>query len=62
MFRIVGLPVLKHHLTPRVKAAYLSVNELRNYVDAVYDVTIAYEEKYLPVNLGFRSSKISFTS
>ena len=58
---ISDLPVLEHHLTPRVKAAMLSINKLRNYVDAVYDVTIGYEEKYLPSDLSKRP-KISFAS
>lgn len=58
----LGLPVLKHHLTPRVKAAYLSAKELRHYVDAIYDVTVAYEEKYLPTDLTSRDAKISFTN
>ncbi|XP_063725586.1 1-acyl-sn-glycerol-3-phosphate acyltransferase epsilon-like [Symsagittifera roscoffensis] len=57
----LNLPVLKHHLTPRVKAAFLSVQQLRNYADAVYDVTIGYEERYLPTNLAIRNSNISFT-
>uniref|UniRef100_A0A8D0GMR8 1-acylglycerol-3-phosphate O-acyltransferase 5 n=1 Tax=Sphenodon punctatus TaxID=8508 RepID=A0A8D0GMR8_SPHPU len=38
-----GLSVLKHVLTPRVKAAHIAVDTMKNYLDAVYDVTVAYE-------------------
>ncbi|XP_039196925.1 1-acyl-sn-glycerol-3-phosphate acyltransferase epsilon isoform X3 [Crotalus tigris] len=38
-----GLTVLKHVLTPRVKAIHVAVNSIKNYLDAVYDVTVAYE-------------------
>ncbi|XP_062980915.1 1-acyl-sn-glycerol-3-phosphate acyltransferase epsilon-like [Elgaria multicarinata webbii] len=38
-----GLAVLKHVLTPRVKAIYVAVDSMKNYLDAVYDVTVAYE-------------------
>ncbi|XP_070557127.1 1-acyl-sn-glycerol-3-phosphate acyltransferase epsilon-like [Ptychodera flava] len=40
-----GLTVLNQVLTPRVKATAASLHELRNYIDAVYDCTIAYEWK-----------------
>uniref|UniRef100_A0A1I8J2P9 PlsC domain-containing protein n=1 Tax=Macrostomum lignano TaxID=282301 RepID=A0A1I8J2P9_9PLAT len=36
-------PLLRYHLTPRVKGTYLTLNTLANYFDAVYDITIAYE-------------------
>ncbi|KAF7246831.1 1-acyl-sn-glycerol-3-phosphate acyltransferase epsilon [Varanus komodoensis] len=38
-----GLSVLKHVLTPRVKAIHVALDSMKNYLDAVYDVTIAYE-------------------
>ncbi|KAM4692964.1 1-acyl-sn-glycerol-3-phosphate acyltransferase epsilon [Discoglossus pictus] len=38
-----GLPILKHVLTPRVKATHVAVNAMEDYLDAVYDVTVAYE-------------------
>lgn len=39
----LGLTVLKHVLTPRVKATHVAVDSMRSYLDAVYDVTVAYE-------------------
>ncbi|XP_072490482.1 1-acyl-sn-glycerol-3-phosphate acyltransferase epsilon isoform X2 [Notamacropus eugenii] len=38
-----GFAVLKHVLTPRVKATYVAFDCMKNYLDAVYDVTVAYE-------------------
>nr|XP_009675334.1 PREDICTED: 1-acyl-sn-glycerol-3-phosphate acyltransferase epsilon [Struthio camelus australis] len=38
-----GLAVLKHVLTPRVKATHVAIDTMKDYVDAVYDVTVAYE-------------------
>ncbi|CAM4531425.1 1-acyl-sn-glycerol-3-phosphate acyltransferase epsilon isoform X1 [Lepidochelys kempii] len=38
-----GLAVLKHVLTPRVKATHVAIDSMKNYLDAVYDVTVAYE-------------------
>ncbi|KAE8603336.1 hypothetical protein XENTR_v10014303 [Xenopus tropicalis] len=38
-----GLPVLKHVLTPRVKATHVAIDVMQDYLDAVYDVTVAYE-------------------
>ncbi|XP_001381579.1 1-acyl-sn-glycerol-3-phosphate acyltransferase epsilon [Monodelphis domestica] len=38
-----GLPVLKHVLTPRIKATYVAFDCMKNYLDAIYDVTVAYE-------------------
>jgi 1-acyl-sn-glycerol-3-phosphate acyltransferase len=37
-----GLPVFEHVLVPRTKGFVASVHGLRQHVDAVYDVTIAY--------------------
>ncbi|XP_026520908.1 1-acyl-sn-glycerol-3-phosphate acyltransferase epsilon [Notechis scutatus] len=38
-----GLPVLKHVLTPRVKATHVAIDSMKSYLDAVYDITVAYE-------------------
>lgn len=38
-----GLPVLKHVLTPRVKATHIAFDSMKSYLDAVYDVTVAFE-------------------
>ncbi|XP_018121052.1 1-acyl-sn-glycerol-3-phosphate acyltransferase epsilon isoform X2 [Xenopus laevis] len=38
-----GLPVLKHVLTPRVKATHVAIDVMQDYLDAVYDITVAYE-------------------
>ncbi|KAM9476759.1 1-acyl-sn-glycerol-3-phosphate acyltransferase epsilon-like isoform 1-T1 [Clarias gariepinus] len=38
-----GLSVLKHILTPRMKAAHVAIDSMKNHLDAVYDVTVAYE-------------------
>uniref|UniRef100_A0A8C8SD98 1-acylglycerol-3-phosphate O-acyltransferase 5 n=1 Tax=Pelusios castaneus TaxID=367368 RepID=A0A8C8SD98_9SAUR len=38
-----GLEVLKHVLTPRVKATHVAIDSMKNYLDAIYDVTVAYE-------------------
>ncbi|XP_030411434.1 1-acyl-sn-glycerol-3-phosphate acyltransferase epsilon isoform X2 [Gopherus evgoodei] len=38
-----GLAVLKHVLTPRVKATHVAIDSMKNYLNAVYDVTVAYE-------------------
>lgn len=40
-----GLPVLKHVLTPRIKATYVAFDSMKNYLDAIYDVTVVYEGK-----------------
>ncbi|KAL7890395.1 hypothetical protein AOLI_G00026530 [Acnodon oligacanthus] len=38
-----GLTVLKHILTPRMKASYVAIQSMKDHLDAVYDVTVAYE-------------------
>lgn len=35
--------MLKHVLTPRVKATHIAFDCMKNYLDAVYDVTVAFE-------------------
>ncbi|KAB5582048.1 hypothetical protein PHYPO_G00182690 [Pangasianodon hypophthalmus] len=38
-----GLSVLKHILTPRMKASHVAIESMKEHLDAVYDVTVAYE-------------------
>lgn len=40
-----GLPILKHVLLPKTKGFFACVEELRNSLDAVYDVTIGYKPR-----------------
>ncbi|XP_053452640.1 1-acyl-sn-glycerol-3-phosphate acyltransferase epsilon isoform X2 [Nycticebus coucang] len=40
-----GLAVLKYVLTPRIKATYVAFDAMKNYLDAIYDVTVVYEGK-----------------
>lgn len=42
-FSALGLAILKHVLTPRVKATHVAIDTMKDYLDAVYDVTVAYE-------------------
>lgn len=35
--------MLKHTLTPRVKAFHIAMEIMRDDLDAVYDITVAYE-------------------
>ncbi|XP_062054825.1 1-acyl-sn-glycerol-3-phosphate acyltransferase epsilon isoform X2 [Lepus europaeus] len=41
-----GLPVLKHVLTPRIKATHVAFDSMKDYLDAIYDVTVIYEGKH----------------
>ncbi|XP_030627690.1 1-acyl-sn-glycerol-3-phosphate acyltransferase epsilon [Chanos chanos] len=43
-----GLAVLKHVLTPRMKASHVAIDAMRNHLDAVYDITVAYEGTLTP--------------
>lgn len=38
-----GLAVLHHTLTPRMKAAHIAIESMKGHLDAVYDITVAYE-------------------
>ncbi|XP_072533708.1 1-acyl-sn-glycerol-3-phosphate acyltransferase epsilon [Salminus brasiliensis] len=38
-----GFAVLKHILTPRMKASYVAIQTMKDHLDAVYDITVAYE-------------------
>ncbi|KAG8041743.1 hypothetical protein G9C98_007047 [Cotesia typhae] len=40
-----GLPILKHHLTPRTKGFTASIPHLRGKVDALYDIQLAFNPK-----------------
>lgn len=42
-FPPVGLGVLSHTLTPRMKASHIALQTMRGHLDAVYDITVAYE-------------------
>lgn len=35
--------MLKHTLTPRMKASHIAIETMKDHLDAVYDVTVAYE-------------------
>lgn len=39
----LGFAVLKHVLTPRIKATHVAFDSMKNYLDAIYDVTVAFE-------------------
>ena len=41
-----GLPVLRHHLTPKPRGTYLTLCEMRNKIDAVYSITVVYAGCY----------------
>ncbi|XP_051154697.1 1-acyl-sn-glycerol-3-phosphate acyltransferase gamma-like [Leptopilina boulardi] len=38
-----GLPLLKHHLTPRTRGFIASLPSMKNKVDAIYDVQLAFK-------------------
>ncbi|KAM3862648.1 1-acyl-sn-glycerol-3-phosphate acyltransferase epsilon [Diretmus argenteus] len=38
-----GLAVLKHTLTPRMKASHIAIDAMKDHLAAVYDITVAYE-------------------
>lgn len=40
---LLGFAVLKHVLTPRIKATHVAFDSMKNYLDAIYDVTVAFE-------------------
>lgn len=39
----LGLAVLRHTLTPRMKASHIAIETMKGHLDAVYDITVAYE-------------------
>ncbi|XP_056148414.1 1-acyl-sn-glycerol-3-phosphate acyltransferase epsilon [Lampris incognitus] len=38
-----GLAILKQTLTPRMKASHIAIETMRGHLDAVYDITVAYD-------------------
>lgn len=46
MFLSTGLAVLKHTLTPRMKASHIALEAMKDHLHAVYDVTVAYESTH----------------
>ena len=40
-----GLPLLKHHLLPRVKGFFLVASQLKNKVDYLYDINLAVKDR-----------------
>ena len=40
--RVADLPVLQHLLTPRLRGLQLTLDKLRPRTDAIYDVTVAF--------------------
>lgn len=43
-----GLAVLQHVLTPRMKASHIAIDTMKDHLDAVYDITVAYEGTVSP--------------
>ncbi|XP_076141686.1 1-acyl-sn-glycerol-3-phosphate acyltransferase epsilon [Alosa pseudoharengus] len=43
-----GLAVLQHVLTPRMRASHIAIEAMKDHLDAVYDVTVAYEGTMAP--------------
>lgn len=41
--RLKGLPVLKHHLTPRTRGFIASLPSMKGKVDAIYDFQLAFK-------------------
>lgn len=37
------MAVLRHTLTPRMKASHIAIETMKSHLDAVYDITVAYE-------------------
>lgn len=37
------MAILRHTLTPRMKASHIALETMRGHLDAVYDITVAYE-------------------
>lgn len=56
-----GLPVLKHVLLPKTKGFFACLNELKDSLDAVYDITIGYKPRcpsFLDNVLGIAPSEV----
>ncbi|KAM4591510.1 1-acyl-sn-glycerol-3-phosphate acyltransferase delta isoform 1-T3 [Odontesthes bonariensis] len=52
-----GLPKLKHHLLPRTKAFWLTVQNLRGAAAAVYDCNMNFRDNKAPTFLGILNGK-----
>ncbi|XP_077298137.1 1-acyl-sn-glycerol-3-phosphate acyltransferase gamma-like [Arctopsyche grandis] len=54
-----GLPILKHHLTPRTKGFITSLQGMKGNINAIYDVNIAFNEsdKVAPTMTNLLSGK-----
>ncbi|KAK0139462.1 1-acyl-sn-glycerol-3-phosphate acyltransferase delta [Merluccius polli] len=52
-----GLPKLKHHLLPRTKGFWVTVQNLRGSVVAVYDTVLNFRNNETPTLLGILSGK-----
>ncbi|XP_074531817.1 1-acyl-sn-glycerol-3-phosphate acyltransferase delta [Halichoeres trimaculatus] len=52
-----GLPKLKYHLLPRTKGFWITVQNLRGTVAAVYDSTLNFRNQEAPTLLGILSGK-----
>ncbi|KAM4607755.1 1-acyl-sn-glycerol-3-phosphate acyltransferase delta [Polymixia lowei] len=52
-----GLPKLKHHLLPRTKGFWVTVQNLRGKVAAVYDSTLNFRNNEVPTLLGVLNGK-----
>ncbi|CAL8359648.1 unnamed protein product [Boreogadus saida] len=52
-----GLPKLKHHLLPRTKGFWVTVQNLRGSVAAVYDLTLNFRNNETPSLLGLLRGK-----
>ena len=55
----LGLTVLRDTLVPRSRGTYLALKELRTHLDAVYDVTIAYESSRILSSDGSGYKRVS---
>lgn len=64
----IGLAVLRHTLTPRMRASHIAIESMRGHLDAVYDITVAYggtlgasgRRKPAPSMPGKQTSDVSF--
>ncbi|XP_015237469.1 PREDICTED: 1-acyl-sn-glycerol-3-phosphate acyltransferase delta [Cyprinodon variegatus] len=52
-----GLPQLKYHLLPRTKGFYITVQNLRGTVAAIYDSTLNFRNNEAPTLLGILNGK-----
>ena len=43
-----GLPVLKHHLTPKHRGSFMALQALHKNLDAIYNITAVYGSSVMP--------------